>query len=84
MAEGANAAAATAPDFATTASDLRGWIFVDEAAAFAEKRSVSRNPRGEFLPAPRAALAFGLWRGFQFWRKRRAAQRIAAAAISEL
>ena len=36
------------------------------------------------VSAPRAALAFGLWRGIQFWRKRRAAQRIAAAATSEL
>ncbi len=30
------------------------------------------------VSAPRAALAFGLWRGIQFWRKRRAAQRVAA------
>ena len=36
------------------------------------------------VSAPRAALAFGLWRGFQFWRKRRAAQRLAAAATSGL
>ena len=36
------------------------------------------------VSAPRAALAFGLWRGIQFWRKRRAAQRVAAAATSEL
>jgi hypothetical protein len=36
------------------------------------------------VSAPRAALAFGLWRGIQFWRKRRAAQRIAAAATSGL
>ena len=34
--------------------------------------------------APRAALALGLWRGLQFWRKRRAEQRLAAAATSEL
>jgi len=36
------------------------------------------------VSAPRAALAFGLWRGIHFWRKRRAAQRLAAAATSEL
>ena len=36
------------------------------------------------VSAPRAALAFGLWRGIQFWRKRRAAQRLAAAATSGL
>jgi len=36
------------------------------------------------VTAPRAALALGLWRGFQFWRKRRAAQRVAEAATSEL
>jgi len=36
------------------------------------------------VSAPRAALAFGLWRGIQFWRKRRASQRVAAAATSEL
>jgi hypothetical protein len=36
------------------------------------------------VSAPRAALAVGLWKGIQFWRKRRAAQRLAAAATSEL
>ena len=36
------------------------------------------------VTAPRAALAMGLLRGFQVWRKRRAAQRLAAAATSEL
>lgn len=36
------------------------------------------------VSAPRAALAFGLWQGIQFWRKRRAAQRVAAEATSEL
>jgi hypothetical protein len=35
------------------------------------------------VSAPRAALAVGLWKGIQFWRKRRAAQRLAAAATSE-
>ncbi|HUQ89797.1 MAG TPA: hypothetical protein VM096_19700 [Vicinamibacterales bacterium] len=36
------------------------------------------------VSAPRAALAFGLWRGIQVWRRRRAEQRVAAAASSEL
>lgn len=36
------------------------------------------------VTAPRAALAMGLLRGFQVWRKRRAAQRLAAVATSEL
>lgn len=36
------------------------------------------------VSAPKAALALGLLRGIQFWRKRRAAQRLAAAATSEL
>ena len=34
--------------------------------------------------APRTALALGLLRGLQVWRKRRAAQRVAEAATSEL
>jgi len=38
----------------------------------------------QVVTAPRAALALGLWRGIQVWRKRRAAQRVAAAATSEL
>ena len=36
------------------------------------------------VSAPRTALAFGLWQGIHFWRKRRAAQRVAAAAASGL
>jgi hypothetical protein len=36
------------------------------------------------VTAPRAALAMGLLKGFQMWRKRRAAQHVAAAATSEL
>ena len=38
----------------------------------------------QVVSGPRAALALGLWRGIQIWRKRRAAQRVAAAATSEL
>ena len=36
------------------------------------------------VTAPRAALAMGLLRGFQMWRKHRAEQRVSAAATSEL
>jgi hypothetical protein len=36
------------------------------------------------VAAPRAALAVGVLEGIQFWRKRRAAQRLAAAATSQL
>ena len=36
------------------------------------------------VSAPRAALAVGLLKGIQLWRKRRAAQRLDAAATSEL
>jgi methyl-accepting chemotaxis protein len=34
--------------------------------------------------APRAALAIGVLEGLKYWRKRRAAQRMAAAATSEM
>jgi cytochrome c-type biogenesis protein CcmH/NrfG len=36
------------------------------------------------VTAPRAALALGVWRGIQMWRKRRAARRPEATAMSEL
>jgi hypothetical protein len=36
------------------------------------------------VSAPRAAIAMGLLRGFQMWRKRRAEQQVAAAVTSEL
>lgn len=32
------------------------------------------------VSAPRAALAFGLWRGFQMWRKRRASRDVDVTA----
>ena len=35
------------------------------------------------VTAPRAALAFGLWRGFQIWRKRRASRDVNATATTE-
>jgi hypothetical protein len=36
------------------------------------------------VAGPRTALALGLWKGLQTWRKRRDAQRVEAAATSEL
>ena len=36
------------------------------------------------VTGPRAALALGLWRGLQMWRKRRAARDVDATATSEL
>jgi len=36
------------------------------------------------VSGPRTALALGLWKGLQTWRKRRDAQRIEATASSEL
>jgi hypothetical protein len=36
------------------------------------------------VAAPRTALAYGVLQGIQYWRKRRAAQRLAEAATSEL
>ena len=36
------------------------------------------------VSAPRAALAMGLWKGVQIWRKRRAAQRLAATTTSDM
>jgi hypothetical protein len=38
----------------------------------------------QVVSGPRAALALGLWRGINVWRKRRAAQRIARTATSGL
>lgn len=35
------------------------------------------------VTAPRAALAFGLWRGLQMWRKRRALRAVEATAATE-
>ena len=36
------------------------------------------------VTGPRAALAVGLWRGIQMWRKRRASRDVEATATSEL
>jgi hypothetical protein len=66
----------------------RGTSAVDEAITdVRDVMGTMRNSVGTVahaVGAPRAALALGLWRGLQFWRKRRAEQRVAAAATSEL
>ena len=36
------------------------------------------------VTAPRAALALGLWRGIQVWRRRRAARRVEEAPVSDV
>lgn len=66
----------------------RGTSAVDDVLTdVRDAMGTVRNSVGtvaQVVTAPRAALALGLWRGIQIWRKRRAAQRIAAAATSEL
>ena len=66
----------------------RGQTAVDDVMTdVRDAMGTVRNSVGsvaQVVSGPRAALALGLWRGIQVWRKRRAAQRIAAAATSEL
>jgi hypothetical protein len=66
----------------------RGTSAVDDVMTdVRDAMGTVRNSVGtvaQVVTAPRAALALGLWRGIQVWRRRRAAQRIAAAATSEL
>jgi len=66
----------------------RGQSAVDDVMTdVRDAMGTVRNSVGtvaQVVSGPRAALALGLWRGIQVWRKRRAAQRIAAAATSEL
>lgn len=67
---------------------IRGASAVDDAVTDA-RTAVGRvgNSVGNVasvVSGPKAALALGLWRGFQVWRKRRAAQDMDAAATSEL
>jgi hypothetical protein len=58
-------------------------VFTDVRDALGTVRT-SVGSVAQVVAGPRAALAIGLWQGFQFWRKRRAAQRVAADATSEL
>ena len=78
---------------ATTVDDTaralrRGQSAVDDVMTdVRDAMGTVRNSVGsvaQVVSGPRAALALGLWRGIQVWRKRRAAQRVAAAATSEL
>jgi hypothetical protein len=78
---------------ATTVDDTaralrRGQNAVDDVMTdVRDAMGTVRNSVGsvaQVVTGPRAALALGLWRGIQVWRKRRAAQRVAAAATSEL
>jgi len=72
----------------TARSLRRGTDAVDDVMTdVRDAMGTVRNSVGTManvVSAPRAALALGLLRGFQFWRKRRAAQRLAEAAASEL
>ena len=58
-------------------------VITDMRDAMGTVRS-SVGSMAQVVTAPRAALALGLWRGIQVWRKRRAAQQVAAAATSEM
>jgi hypothetical protein len=66
----------------------RGTTAVDDVMTdVRDAMGTVRNSVGSVasvVSAPKAALALGLWRGIQFWRRRRAAQRLAAAATAEL
>jgi hypothetical protein len=66
----------------------RGTTAVDDVMTdMRDAMGTVRNSVGtvaSVVSAPKAALAFGVLQGIQFWRKRRAAQRLAAAATSEL
>ena len=66
----------------------RGQTAVDDVMTdVRDAMGTVRNSVGsvaQVVTGPRAALALGLWRGIRVWRKRRAAQRVAAAATSEL
>lgn len=66
----------------------RGTTAVDDVMTdVKDAMGTVRNSVGSVasvVTGPRTALALGLWRGIQVWRKRRAAQRLAAAATSEL
>jgi len=72
----------------TARSFRRGTDAVDDVMTdVRDAMGTVRNSVGtvaSVVNAPRTALALGLLRGLQVWRKRRAAQRVAEAATSEL
>jgi cytochrome c-type biogenesis protein CcmH/NrfG len=69
-------------------SFTRGTTAVDDVMSdVRDAMGTMRNSVGtvaSVVTAPRAALALGVWRGVQMWRKRRAARRVEATAGSEL
>jgi len=72
----------------TAGAVRRGQTAVDNVMTdVRDAMGTVRNSVGtvaQVVSGPRAALALGLLRGIQVWRKRRAAQRTAAPATSEL
>jgi hypothetical protein len=72
----------------TAGAVRRGQTAVDSVMTdVRDAMGTVRNSVGtvaQVVSGPRAALALGLLRGIQVWRKRRATQRVAAAATSEL
>ena len=67
---------------------IRGTAAVDEVVTdVREAMGTVKNSVGNvasIVSGPKAALAMGLMKGVQIWRKRRAEQRLAAAGASEL
>ena len=78
--------AATVDD--TAAALKRGTTAVDGAMNdMRDAMGTVRNSVGSVasvVSAPRAALALGLWKGLQTWRRHRGAQRTEAAATLDL
>jgi hypothetical protein len=68
--------------FVRTTATVDGVVEDARGAMGTMKNSVGTV--ASVVTAPRAALAMGVLKGFQMWRKRRAAQRVAAAVTSEL
>jgi hypothetical protein len=67
---------------------IRGTAAVDDVVSdVRDAMGTVRNSVGNvasIVSGPKTALAVGLMKGVQVWRKRRAAQRLAAAGASEL
>ena len=78
--------AATVDD--TAAALKRGTNAVDGVMTdMRDAMGTVRNSVGSVasvVSGPRTALALGLWKGLQTWRKRRDAQRVGTAATSDL
>jgi hypothetical protein len=78
--------AATVDD--TAAALKRGTNAVDGVMTeMRDAMGTVRNSVGSVasvVSAPRTALALGLWKGLQTWRRHRDAQRVEAAATSDL